>query len=195
MINTLDYIYFRKENLDLLEELEHHETYIYDIIYPVIKVLDYYSEKGFETNKNLGSKADQESIFEIGFNYLFGVISVIKDLLNNNFSSDIHKIIYYDKLIANLINLEDLQSDLINKNIEYDEIEIEEIFKEIDSILLKSKKIPDNFELYISDRISKFVSSLDYDDFSITDIFVEIAENLGIYLYDEEDLIIGRDIE
>jgi hypothetical protein len=38
-------------------------------------------------------------------------------------------------------------------------------------------------------------SKLDYEYIGVVEIFSEIAETLGIYLYEEEDVTIGFDLE
>ncbi len=35
---------------------------------------------------------------------------------------------------------------------------------------------------------------MDYEYVSIIDVFVEIAENLGLFIYEDKDLVIGKEI-
>jgi hypothetical protein len=42
--------------------------------------------------------------------------------------------------------------------------------------------------------LEEIFSTMDYEYVSIVDIFVEIAESLGIFLYEEEELVIGKEI-
>ena len=42
--------------------------------------------------------------------------------------------------------------------------------------------------------LDEVFKNVDYEYVSIIDIFVEIAETLGIFLYEEEELVIGKEI-
>ncbi|MCK5387716.1 MAG: hypothetical protein KAJ22_00375, partial [Candidatus Izimaplasma sp.] len=55
----------------------------------------------------------------------------------------------------------------------------------------------DDFD-YIKDQMNETLKvvfgKMDYDYVSIVDIFVEIAENLGIFIYEDNELVIGQEI-
>jgi hypothetical protein len=46
----------------------------------------------------------------------------------------------------------------------------------------------------MNDTLEDVFAQIDYEYVSIIDIYVEIAENLNIFLYEDDELVIGNDL-
>jgi hypothetical protein len=65
---------------------------------------------------------------------------------------------------------------------------------ELESILDEKKEIPDALGIYVDDKV-KALSGEHYDSFyGIIDIFMDVADALGIDIYESEDIVVGRDL-
>jgi len=68
------------------------------------------------------------------------------------------------------------------------------LIDKIETILQNKEPIDENFAIMIDDEVKALLKDESFDFYGIIDIFVEVAETLGIYLYEEEDILLGKDI-
>lgn len=58
----------------------------------------------------------------------------------------------------------------------------------------KKQDVQPELNLYIDDQVNQIIANKDIDMYGIVDIFSDIADTLGLELYQEDDILIGRDI-
>ena len=100
---------------------------------------------------------------------------------------------HYDRVIGYLLYIEDLRYELEEHNQKSNTVAINKLVDYLEKLMINEEEIPDTLNLYVDAEVNKlFDKSLDFH--SIIDIFVEIAETLGIDLYYESEYVIGKDI-
>lgn len=183
-----EYKSWLSENRSLIDHLKSHDSTLYSRIMPIYEVLNYLSE---ELNEDLNE--DLLKIMQIGFEYLYTQVDTCQLYLEKVFGQDFHALLAYEKIIAYILYLEDLRYELHEHDIENHEAVIHRLTKELEEMMEKRLDIPDNIHLYIDHEINQIINK-DITFHSIIDIFVEIAETLGIELYLEADYVVGKDI-
>ena len=173
MDKTQDYIYFLKENAYLLEELREHVSLTYDLLFPVIIVLDEIVSKDFNISDL--SKSEAEELFNEGYEYLYNSIDIVKSFLENTFEDNTHELLAYDKNVFETIKLEELDSILENKN---------ETLSNTITLLYQSVEQKRNLAQEEINYIDKLVDDIlkDEDYLPIPDKYIEIADELGLDL-------------
>lgn len=171
MDKTQDYIYFLKENNDILEELKEHISLTYDLLYPVIIVLDELVSKDFVI-KDL-NKSDAEALFSEGYEYLYNSLDIIKSFLENVFDDNVHELLTYDQNVYETLKLEELDSAYNSKN--------EKISSTLDLLYqsVEGRRRLDASEIeYINNLMME--ATIDTEYLSIPDRYIEIADVLGL---------------
>ncbi len=181
-----------KENSYFYEHLKMHDSVLYNRFMPVFEVLKFLYETEFKNSKNVDE--DIVKIFQVGLEYLHTQINTCKIYLEKTFDNDMHEFLEYDNIINFILYLEDLQYELHESGISVNKNKFDQIFQYLESIVMHKKEIPDNIEMYVDGKVHDLIGDEDYNFNSIIDIFVEIANTLGIDLYKEEDYVIGKDI-
>jgi hypothetical protein len=187
-----DYIAWRQEHNELLVELMEHETTLYDRLYPVITVLDSLS-KDFQTGM-LDTNEELDKIISVGSEFLNEQVVTIQLYLDKVFLGDMHHFMDYEAVLNYLLYVEDIRYELVEKGYEASPVELEELLEELSTIIEEKKEIPDTLGIYVDQRVKEIASDLYSEFYSIIDIFMDVADTLGIDLYVSEDVIIGTDI-
>jgi len=161
-------------------------------IAPIYEVLNHLADE----NENNGFDFDDDlfKIFEIGFEYLHQQIDSCKLYLENSFKNDFHHFLEYDRIVGYILYLEDLKYEIIENKIEYKKANLDKLIAYLEELMNKKSEVPENINLYIDSEVHKIVDVTDWNFKSIIDIFVEIAETLGIEAYVEDDYILGKDV-
>ncbi len=187
------YVAWNSENNDFYMELKEHESPLYERFMPVYEVLRHiYTQLSEET---LESSDDLERIFKVGLEFIHDQFATCKLYLKTNFSGDMEQFLVYDDVIAMILYIEDLRYEFKEKKVDVDDAPLKELLDELETIIIDKKEVPANLRLYVDDRVKDVLEDIDFNFFGIIDIFVQVAEALGIYLYEEEDIKIGKDIE
>lgn len=188
-----DYASWKLEHHDMMELFHKNNNIIYQRIEPVFAVLDYIYDLACN-NDSLDE--DLETIFEIGFNYAHNQIHTVKIYFENLFQSNCDDFIHYAEMVAYLIYIYDLRIDL--ENHEKDDIRsVEKLNKletYIENMIMERREDYSYVRDKMNDALKSVFDEIDYDYVSIIDIYVEIAENLGIFVYEDEELILGSEI-
>ena len=187
-----EYKLWVKENQDFIEQLKNHDSSLYTRIMPIYEVLNFLYGEYVDNSENMDSEIFK--IFQVGFEYLHSQIFVSKVYLEQTFDNDFHKFIEYNSIIGYLLYIEDLRYELKEHNLSSDNEIINNLVIYLENFITNKDDIPDNINLYVDTEVHKLIDgSLNFH--SIIDIFVEIAETLGIDLYYETDYIIGKELE
>ena len=187
-----EYLTWVLENQDLYLESKEHELSLYDRFMPIYEVLNFIYA-GIKNN-TLEQSDDLEKIFSVGFEYLHDQFEMTKIYLSTYFKNDFHQFMEYDEVFSTLLYIEDIRYELAEKKVKFDEDLLNQLIDEVESIIQEQKSIPENYVLYVDDTIKNLLGDQSFDFYGIIDIFVDVAETLGLYLFDEEDVTIGKDI-
>lgn len=186
-----DYAAWKLENTELLAQFQDNKNIIYDRLEPVYVVLEHIYDMVCD---QVELDEDYETIFEVGFNYLNNQFEIIKIYFDSLFQKNCDDFVDYSEMLLYLIYLLDIRNDMESNGINSDIEELNILETEIENMIMERR----NDLVYISDKMNSTLhdvfTALDFEFVSIIDVFVEIAENLGIFLYEDDDFVIGNEI-
>ncbi len=188
-----DYANWKMENIEILERLKLNDSMIYTRLEPVYKVLNEIYERAVEQED---ISEDLRTIFQVGLNYIHTQFEVIRIYYEKLFQSDCSRFEEYSPLMGYLLFIADFRADLEEYEEEgLDFSELNEVETLIENMIAEKD---DHFD-YAADRLNKavdeIVKQLEFEYVSITDIFVEIAENLNVELStNQEPFEIGEEV-
>lgn len=187
-----EYNQWLKEHQNFLLHLRGHDARLYTRLSPIYEVLNFLSEEN--ENNGMDFNDDLYKIFQIGFEFLHSQVDTCKLYLENTFRNDFHAFMDYDPVITYILYLDDLRYEMIENKIKYSKTQLDELVDYLEKLMNDKEIIPDTLNLYIDSQVHKLVDMSKWNFHSIIDIFVEIAETLGIELYVESEYIVGKDI-
>lgn len=183
---------WKNENQDFYEELQEHEAVLFDRFYPVFAVLEQIEKQVMD--QTLKMDEDLQKIFDVGLAFLHDQFESCKIYLETTFQNDFHAFLEYEKVINFVLFVEDVRYELQEKNADYDDTAAEELLDKLEGIITEHQPIDENLGLYVDDRVNALIGDHDPDMYGIIDIFTDVAETLGLYLYENDDIVIGKDI-
>lgn len=187
-----EYNQWLKENQNFIINLREYDSSLYTRISPIYEVLNHLKDK-YETD-NVSFDIEIYKIFQVGIEYLHSQINICKIYLENTFKNNFHRFLEYDKIIGYLLYIEDLRYELQEHQISYNKKIMDNLIEYLEDMMLNLKEVPGNINLYVDSEIHRIADISKFDFYSITDIFVEIAETLDIELYIENEYVVGKDI-
>ena len=186
-----DFVNWKLDNIEVLEQLKEYGSLIYDRLEPVYEVLNFIYNDIVENNHKT---EEYETIFQVGLNYLHAQFEVIRIYYEKLFHSNCERFETYTPLVGYLLFISDLRADLEEIEEEIDFSELNEVETLIENMIAEQR---DEFE-HAANRLNKathnIVEHLDFQYVGIVDIYVEIAESLQIDLGVGEPLVIGKEI-
>lgn len=187
-----DYAAWKLENQEMLEQFQSNNNMIYDRLEPIYAVLNHIYDlvvEGVELDDDYGL------IFHTGFDYLSTQFEIIKIYYNTLFQDNCDDFLEYSELLLYLIYISDVRNDLDVNNIDSDIQSMNDLEETIENMIMDRN----NDKVYATNLFNtvfeEVFKTLNYEYVSIVDIFSEIAEALGIYLYEDADYVIGNEIE
>lgn len=187
-----EYNQWLSEHQHFILHLREHDSSLYTRISPIYEVLNHLKEESEENEKQFDD--DTFKIFQVGLEYLHSQVFTCKLYLENTFHQNFHLFLEYDMVIGYLLYLEDLRYELEDNQLSYDKRLLERLIDYLENLMNQTLEIPDNINLYVDSEVHKIADTSKWDFKSIIDIFVEIAETLGIELYIENEYLVGEDI-
>ena len=186
-----DYASWKIEHHELINLFQENNNLIYQRLEPVFVVLDHIYTLACETEK---LDEDLDTIFEIGFNYLNAQFNVIKIYFESLFSSKCDDFQEYSEMLLFLIYIFDIRTDLENHGYDSDMDALNNAETYIENMIMERRDDYDYVRDMMNEALKSVFNSIDYEYVSIIDIYFEIAENFGIYLFEENELVLGEDI-
>lgn len=186
-----DYASWKIENHVILDTFRNNNSAIYQRLEPVYVVLEHIYDLACEAND---LDPDLETIFQIGFQYLHAQFSVIKIYFETLFQSDCDDFNEYAEMLLYLMYIFDVRTDLENHEFDSDLESLNRTETYIENMIMERRDDFHYVRELMNDTLEDVFSHIDYEYVSIIDIYVEIAENLNIFLYEDDELIVGNDI-
>ena len=193
MDNTIykDFASWKLENNDTIERFNKNSSVIYERLEPVYVVLNHIYEMIVQKQE---VDEDLEIIFQVGFNYLNTQFDIIKIYFETLFQSKCDDFVEYSDMILFLLFIFDLRSDMESNDINSDIEELNDLEENIENMIMERRDDHEFINSKMNETLAIVYDLLDYEYVSIIDVFVEIAENLGIFIYEDKELLIGREI-
>gem|GEM_PF-307282 len=188
-----EYGSWHKENEEFYRELEEHDSVLYDRFLPVYEVLNYLY--GEITGNNLEETDDLNKIFGVGLEYINDQFQTCKLYLDKYFQNDLHVFLAYDRVVNALLYLEDVRYELEENGLDANNEKIDLLIEELEAMLEDKKPVETTFSLYVDDALHDAIGEKISSFVGIIDIFVEVAETLGLQLYEENEIVIGKNLE
>ena len=186
-----DFASWKIENHEVIEIFQKNESVIYDRLEPIYSVLNHIYDLLIE-EKELDD--DLDTIFQAGFSYLHSQFEIIRIYFETLFQSQCDDFVNYSEMVLYLLYIYDIRTDMENNDIDSDISELNELETCIENIIMERRADFDYIKDQMNETLKIVFSKMDYDYVSIVDIFVEIAENLGIFIYEDNELVLGTDI-
>ena len=164
---------------------------IYERLEPVYLVIEYIYDLACEQEE---LDEDLEAIFNIGFNYMHSQYSVIKIYFESLFQSKCEDFEEYHEMLLFLMYIFDVRTDLENHDINSDLESLNTAETYIENMIMERRKDFDYVRNLMNETLQDVFDQIDYEYISIVDIYVEIAENLNIFIYEEDEFVLGEDI-
>lgn len=187
-----EYASWVKEIQDLYMELKEHHLALYDRFMPIYEVLNHIYQ-GRQTGE-IEKSDDIEKIFSVGYEYLHDQIDTCKMYLEDVFKNDFHAFADYDSVMSSLLYIEDVRYELSEKKHQIDDKKLNDLIEELELLINHQAEIPENLILYVDDVLNTIIKDKSFEFYGIIDIFIDVAETLGLYLFEEEDFVIGKEV-
>ena len=187
-----EFRFWRAENYPFYRELKEHGSLLFDRFYPVFAVMDFIEQE--TSAKRMRPDSDLTKIFDVGLAFLHDQFESCKIYLKTNFHDDLHAFLEYDRIINYILFIEDVRYELEEKHRKYDNKTLEKLLDKLEDIIDKKMLTDDNLALYVDEQIRLVTEENKLDFYGIIDIFSDVADTLGLTLYEDEDIVIGKDI-
>jgi hypothetical protein len=187
-----DYRAWKLDQAPFLEELEEHDTMIYDRWLPVLAVMDHLEEK--VRLKTIKPTKELETIAETGAVFLNEQVQTAKLYLDTAFHGDLHHFLEYETVVCYLLTVDDVRYELAEKHVAFDQEGFMALQDELEILLDEQRDIPEALGIYVDEKV-KALAGEHYDSFyGIIDIFMDVADALEIDIYESEDILVGHDV-
>lgn len=174
-----DYANWKFENHDFIYQLVRSKSKTISRFSSVIIVVDYLYEKYVKDNS---LTADEEVMFNVGFDYMHDNFFTIKTLLDYTFNGDYIEMEKCAKTISLLLYVNEFQGELLNNDniLESDLKQLDNFEQKLTDYLDKKENCPDEFFPYLDDLVNPIFDRNGIDFTPIEAIFYEISVALGI---------------
>ena len=174
-----DYANWKFENHDFIYQLVRSKSKTISRFSSVIIVVDYLYEKYVKDNS---LTADEEVMFNVGFDYMHDNFFTIKTLLDFTFNGDYIEMEKCAKTINLLLYVNEFQGELLNNDniLESDLKQLDNFEQKLTDYLDKKENCPDEFFPYLDDLVNPIFDRNGIDFTPIEAIFYEISVALGI---------------
>ena len=174
-----EYANWKIENHELLTYLVENNSDLIVRFKHVIEVIDHLYDKLID---DVSYSEEEDQIFETGFYYLFDQIDEILGLLKKSYQNNIKDLELRAKDVNLLLSTIDFQNELLGvENFEQKDMDLLVDFEQNILKLLENKEdVPKELYEKLDSMSLEIFNKLNMEYFPINDIFLEIADELGI---------------
>lgn len=183
----LDYASWKKTNEKLIDYLIKKNSKILARFRYVLMVVDYLFDKVVYEKQKLS--IEEEEVFEVGYQYIFDRFNTItliaEHIFNNNYDAMEHfaksiNLLFY--VLDFTDEIDSLDGDHKNEHKKFAELE-----DSIMQMIENKTQVPDEYYALVDDISLAVFDGLGIDYYGITDIFYDVAIELGLIEEDDED--------
>jgi hypothetical protein len=174
-----EYASWKMENHELLKYLVESNSDLIMRFKHVIDVTDFLYDKLVE---NLAYTDDENHIFETGFYYLFDQIEEITNLLSKAYKNNVQDLEKRARDVNLLLSAIDFQNELLGVE-NFEQKDMDRLVEFEQSVLEKLEKkeiVPSEMYQHLDTISYEIFNKLNVEYYPIDDIFLEIADELGI---------------
>lgn len=174
-----EYANWKLEHHDLIKYLREHDSDLILRFKHIFEVTDYLYDQLIDDPE---FSDEQHEIFETGFYYLFDQMDKIQELLKESYHNDIKALEKFSKEVNLLLSTIDFQNELLSIE-DYDINHMNQLLDFENDVLDKlehQEVIPEEMYDQLDDMTFKMFKEMDVEFYPIQDIFLEIADELGI---------------
>lgn len=183
----LDYASFKKTNEKLINYLVGKKSKIIARFSYVLMVVDYLFDKvAFEKQK---LSLEEEECFEVGYQYIFDRFNTITLIAEHVFDNNFDKMEHYAKSINLLLYIIDFEDEI--DSLDGDHTKEHKRFAELEDSVMQmienKTQVPDEMFALVDDISLQVFDGLGIEYYGITDIFYDVAIELGLIEEDDDD--------
>jgi hypothetical protein len=174
-----EYANWKIENHELLTYLVESNSDLILRFKHVIDVTDYLYDKLIDNDRYT---EEEDQIFETGFYYLFDQIDEIVSLLSKSYQNKIQDLEQRSKEVNLLLSAIDFQNELLSVE-DFEQKDMEKLVDFEQNLLKKlenKEDVPSKMYEELDQITLEIFTKLNVDYFPVNDIFLEIADELGI---------------
>ena len=174
-----EYANWKIENYDLLKYLVESNSDLIIRFKHVIDVIDYLYNKLID-DKNYSEEEDQ--IFETGFYYMFDQIEEITGLLKKSYQNNIENLELRARDVNLLLSTIDFQNELLGVE-NFEQVDMDKLI-DFEQDIMKKLENKEEIPVFMFEKLDEMTfemfQKLNVEYYAINDIFLEIADELGI---------------
>ena len=186
-----DYASWKIENHEVFDTFKNNNNPIYQRLEPVYVVLEHIYDLACNQTE---LDEDYLTIFEVGFNYLHSQFNVMKIYFESLFQKNCDDFEEYSEMLLFLLYIFDIRNDMESHDVDSNMDVLDNAETYIENMIMERN----NDYAYVRNLMNETLNEVDklinYEFVSIIDIYVEIAESLGIFIYEDKDFVIGKEI-
>ncbi len=174
-----EYANWKLEYHELIKYLQEQDSDLILRFKHIFEVTDYLYDQLIDDPKYT---EEQHEIFETGFYYLFDQIDKIQELLKGSYKNDIKKLEKFSKEVNLLLSTIDFQNELLSVE-DYDVNHMNQLLDFESDVMDKlehQESVPEEMYKQLDEMTFEMFNEMDVDFYPIQDIFLEIADELGI---------------
>lgn len=174
-----EYASWKLEKSELIHSLKASSSNLIIRFNHVIDVVDFLYDKMVET---LSYEEEELNIFKTGFYYIAEQIEELENILRDYYQDDLEALELRAKDVNLLLSTIEFQNELMGVDA-FDETDLNKLIAFEKNVLNKIKDkehVPESMFKELDEMTLEMFSKLEVEFFSINDIFLEIADELGI---------------
>ena len=183
----LDYASFKKTNEKIINYLVSKNSKIIARFRYVLMVVDYLFDKVVYERQKLS--IEEEECFEVGYQYVFDRFNTICLIAEHVFNNNYDAMEHYAKSINLLLYIIDFEDEIdsLDGDHKTEHKKFAELEDSVMQMIENKVQVPDEFFALVDDISLAVFDGLGIDYYGITDIFYDIAIELGLIEEDDDD--------
>ena len=183
----LDYASWKRTNEKLINYLVEKNSKIIARFRYVLMVVDYLFDQVITKGKKLN--LEEEEMFEVGYQYIFDRFNTIQLIAEHVFENDYNKMEHFAKSINLLLYIIDFEDEIdsLDGDHKVEHKKFADLEDEVMQMIENKIQAPDAFYALVDDISLSVFDGLGIDYYGITDIFYDIAIELGLIEESDDD--------
>ena len=183
----LDYASWKKTNEKLINYFIEKNSKILARFRYVLMVVDYLFDKVVYEKQKLS--VEEEEVFEVGYQYIFDRFNTITLIAEHVFKNNYEAMEHYAKSINLLLYIVDFidEIDSLDGDHKAEHKKFADLEDSVMQMIENKIQVPDEYYALVDDISLAVFDGLGIDYYGITDIFYDVAIELGLIEETDED--------